>query len=181
MQGRKSRPANKAAGKKRAGAKRRTGPYSTRRIIGWLIGCFPAGLYMMWSPKCRWNFFVKTLVSAIIAACVVFIIIPQTEPPQRYVGGVELKTLSAEADQGPLPTADFERIDLYNYNIISDSVLASPEPTEVPVYVYCNNGGKYYHSAECTYVKKTSTHCTLLQALNAGYKQCPDCNAPKGY
>lgn len=161
-------------------ARRRRGAYSTRRVVGWLIGCFPAGLYMMWSSKCRWHYTIKILTTVVIAALIVMIVLPQTEPPQRYVGGVQI--ISADDDSlGPDPDDDFERIDFYSYNVISDSVIAEPEPTPVPIYVYCNDGGKYYHNKECSYVKPTSARCTLLQALNAGYKQCKDCGAPAEY
>lgn len=154
--------------------------YTTRRVALWLALCFPAGLFFMWSDRCEWNRALKTGVSMFIAAALTVILLPQTKPPERFTGGVEIVT---EADEmiGPMPTAGFERIDLYSYNIVTDSVLAEPEPTPEPIYVYCNDMGKYYHSQECVYVKNTSVRVTHLRALDAGYSQCPDCSAPPAY
>jgi len=156
--------------------------YSGRRVALWLLLCFPAGLFFMWSDRCRWNRFVKTAVSVVIAAVLVVIVLPQTQPPERMRGGVEL----VDADEslvGPQPTDGFDRIDLYSYNVTSESVLAEPEPTPEPIYVWCNDGGKYYHSEDCEYVqgRRTTVRVPLLQALNAGYQQCPQCNAPEAY
>lgn len=120
------------------------------------------------------------MISILIAALLVVILLPQTQPPERYVGGVQLVSAD-DVFIGPPVADNFQRIDLYSYNVTVDSVLAEPEPTPEPIYVYCNDGGKYYHSKECVYVKKTSARVPLLQALNAGYQQCPDCNAPEAY
>ncbi len=152
---------------------------SNKNTVLWLLLCFPAGLYRMWRFS-GWNRFLKMLVSlAVLAVCAV-IIAPATQPPERYVGGVQRFT-DEDLLIGPKPTEGFERIDLYSYNVTSDSVIAEPEPTPVPVYVYCNDGGKFYHSQECSYVKPTSVRVPLLQALDAGYSQCSDCSAPEEY
>lgn len=154
--------------------------YSGKKVALWLIFCFPAGLFYLWSDRCEWNRVVKTLISLVVAAALVAVLLPQTLPPERYTGGVQLLT-AEDLLVGPQPTEGFERIDLYSYNVTAESVIAEPEPTPEPVYVYCNDGGKYYHSAECVYVKATSVRCPLLQALDAGYAQCQECNAPEEY
>ena len=42
-----------------------------------------------------------------------------------------------------------------------------------------NPGGQYYHSEDCVHVQKGETpQATLEQALKAGYRQCPECDAP---
>ena len=156
--------------------------YPGRRVALWLLLCFPAGLFFMWSDRCRWNRFAKTAISVLIAAVLVVIVLPQTQPPERVRGGVELVDLD-ESVVGPQPPEGFDRIDLYSYNVTAESVLAEPEPTPEPVYVWCNDGGKYYHSEDCEYVqgRRTTVRVPLLQALNAGYQQCPQCNAPEAY
>ena len=154
--------------------------YPAKFVLPLLILCFPAGLMFLWSRRCRIPKLVKYALSALVAAALVFILLPQTTPPERVVGGV-VPVTAEESQTGPLPASDFERIDLYSYNVTAESVIAEPEPTPVPIYVYCNDGGKYYHSKECSYVKPKSSRVTLLQALNAGYQQCKDCNAPEAY
>lgn len=154
--------------------------YSNKSVILWLVCCFPAGMYFLWSPRCEWNRIVKMLISFVVIGALVAVMLPATLPPERYTGGVQLLT-AEDLLVGPQPTEGFERIDLYSYNVTTESVIAEPEPTPEPVYVYCNDGGKYYHSAECSYVKATSVHCPLLQALDAGYQQCKECNAPEAY
>ena len=54
-----------------------------------------------------------------------------------------------------------------------------PTPTPQPIVVYCNQGGKYYHVKECKWVRPTTPSVTLAQAIRAGYKPCPDCDAPE--
>lgn len=159
--------------------RRRAQAYSHKNTALWLLLCFPMGLYRMWKNS-RWPIAVKSLVSILIFAILVAIVLPVTQPPERYIGGVELLT-NEDMLIGPTPPEGFERISMYSYNVTADSVLAEPEPTPVPIYVYCNDGGKFYHSKECTYVKATSNHCSLLQALDAGYKKCAECDAPAEY
>ena len=54
----------------------------------------------------------------------------------------------------------------------------STEPTPAPIYVYCNTGGKNYHSQDCKYVYEHTPRVTLLEAVKASYTKCPYCNAP---
>jgi len=169
--------------KNEKGAKRRRSgrrAYSGKKVALWLVLCFPAGLFYLWSERCEWPRICKALISLLITALLVVILMPQTQPPERYIGGVRLLT-AEDMLIGPQPTEGFERIDLYAYNMTTESVLAEPEPTPVPIYVYCNNGGDYYHTKECTYYKPTSVRVPLLQALDAGYQQCKECDAPEAY
>lgn len=154
--------------------------YSGKKVALWLVLCFPAGLFYLWSDRCEWPRVCKAMISLLIAALLVVILLPQTQPPERYIGGVRLLT-AEDMLIGPQPTEDFERIDLYSYNVTTESVLAEPEPTPEPIYVYCNDGGEYYHTKECVYYKATSVRVPLLQALNAGYSQCKECDAPEEY
>jgi len=178
---RKDDPVNRNSESRRPRARRANRrAYSSRKVALWLILCFPAGLFYLWSNRCEWPAVCKALISLLIAALLIVIFLPQTMPPERYVGGVMLYT-AEDMLVGPQPTEDFERIDLYAYNMTNTSVLAEPEPTPEPIYVYCNTGGNYYHTRECAYWKESSSRVPLLQALNAGYRQCKDCDAPEEY
>ena len=95
------------------------------------------------------------------------------------IGGVVLVGSSVEAEvYGPEAPADREVIEVYTPVRTPIVLQATQEPE--PVYVYCNDGGKYYHSEECRYVKENTPKVTLSRALDAGYSRCPDCSAPDG-
>lgn len=144
-----------------------------------LIICFPLGLYVMWT-EARWPRLVKTAVSAAAAALLVAILLPMTNPPEREIGGIHLVDEKPQVDVfGPEAPADRDVIDIYAPR--RTALILEPTATPVPEVVYCNNGGKYYHSEECVYVKDTTPDVKLSRALEAGYSQCPDCNAPAPY
>ena len=78
---------------------------------------------------------------------------------------------------GPEAPEDRGKIEIYTPRRTAIIVEATPTPT--PIIVYCNPGGQYYHSEDCAHVTKGETpQATLEQALRAGYRQCPECNAP---
>lgn len=139
---------------------------------------------MMWSNRCHWSRALKSAVSAGVCLVLIAVILPQTMPPDQMRGGVQIVSLEPAADiQGPVQQESDE--DTYEPNISSyvqpTSLIAEPTPTPEPVYVFCNDGGHYYHVKGCRYVKKTSARVTLTQALNAGFSRCTKCNAPKEY
>lgn len=154
---------------------------ANRTVLRWLIFCFPAGLLMMWSDRCTWPRATKSLVSLAIAAVLTVVLLPQTSPPERVAGGVQIVSLQAALQaQGPKQQLaegqDYEAyVPIY---VPEKAVLVEPTPTPVPIYVYCNDGGRYYHSKECRYTKRTTPKVTLSQAVNAGFKKCESCNAP---
>ena len=152
---------------------------ANRTVLRWLIFCFPAGLLMMWSRRCTWPRAVKGAVSAAFAILILALVIPQTLPPERATGGVRIVSLQPAVDlQGPEPDFD-DKAEIYVPEYVpAAEVLVAPTPEPEPVWVYCNDGGRYYHSKGCRYVRKDTPKVTLTQALNAGFKRCKNCNAP---
>ena len=78
---------------------------------------------------------------------------------------------------GPEAPEDRGKIEIYTPR--RTAIIVEATPTPAPIIVYCNPGGQYYHSEDCVHVQKGETpQATLEQALKAGYRQCPECNAP---
>lgn len=146
-------------------------------IVFRLIFCFPLGLYAMWT-RAAWPKWAKAAVSAAVAAVLVVILTPSTNPPERQIGGI----VPVEGDAsyvilGPDAPEDQEEIEIYTPR--RTAIIVEATPTPVPVIVYCNPGGQYYHSENCEHIQQGQTpQATLEQALRAGYRQCPDCDAP---
>lgn len=152
-----------------------------RSVVGILplIICFPLGLYVLWT-RTRCPRAVKTALSAAAALALVAILLPMTNPPERETGGVYLVDEKPAVEvYGPEAPADREIIEIYAPR--RTALLIQPTATPKPVIVYCNNGGKHYHSEECKYVKETTPNVTLTRAIEAGYTKCPECDAPEGY
>ncbi len=149
-------------------------------VVRWLVFCFPAGLLMMWSDRCKWPRFAKTLISVSFAALLLAILLPQTRPPERVKGGVELVGLTPALEvQGPQLAEGAPQFDAYVPVYQPEATLfVEPTPTPVPVYVYCNDGGEYYHTKNCRYVKANTPKVTLGQAVAAGFKRCKTCRPP---
>ena len=137
---------------------------------------------MMWSDRCRWSRATKSAVSCFFAFAVIAVVLPYTLPPERAAGGVQLVSADSTAVELLGPERDEEDKDGYEVYIHSavkpPSIIVEPTPTPTPVFVYCNDGGKYYHGAKCRYTKRSSARVTLGTALNAGFNQCKDCDAP---
>ncbi len=144
-----------------------------------LILCFPLGLYVMWT-KSNWPRALKTAVSAAVALILVAILVPMTDPPERETGGIRLVGAEPQVEvQGPEAPADREIVEIYAPR--RTAVLVETTPTPAPVVVYCNNGGRYYHAADCKYVKDDTPTASLTRALEAGFTKCQECDAPDGY
>ena len=144
-----------------------------------LVICFPLGLYVMWT-KTRWPRTIKTAVSALAALFLFAILSPLTNPPEREVGGIHLVGGKPQTEvYGPEAPADREIVEIYAPR--RTALVQNPTATPEPIYVYCNRGGRYYHSVECVYARAESSQVTLEQALTAGYTRCPDCSAPASY
>ena len=130
----------------------------------------------MWT-RTGWPRLVKVGVSALIAFVIVLILTPMTDPPARQTGGVRVVGSGPQVELlGPEAPADREDIDIYTPR--RTAIIVEATPTPEPIIVYCNTGGDYYHSKNCKWVKPTTPSVTLLQAVRAGYRQCPECDAP---
>jgi len=125
---------------------------------------------------------MKTGVSTAIAAILVVMLAPFTQPPAAPKSGVRIvSTVSAMENEriGPEPGADFQNLDIYiPYEAMDYNIIAAPTEAPEVIFVYCNDMGKYYHSENCRYTKRTTPKVPLIQAVNAGFKRCPDCDAP---
>ena len=163
---------------RRARKRGRMNPGESRRILLWLLCCFPFGLGLMWQRRCRWPIILKCAVTACIALIVAAIIIPQTAPKQEIEGGVVLVQSEPSVEiYGPeLPEAVEESSPGYE-SILYNSATAVPIPTPAPEpTVYVANNGKYYHTATCKYYQTASRSLTLYEVYFTDYKPCPVCN-----
>lgn len=141
-----------------------------------LIFCFPLGIYNMWT-RMKWHKAVKVAVSGVVALVLAAIMLPMTNPPERATGGIRLVGSSPSVEvMGPEAPEDREIVEIYAPR--RTAIIVEATPTPAPVYVYCNAGGQYYHAHECKWVTETTPQVTLTQALNAGYRPCPECDAP---
>lgn len=141
-----------------------------------LIVCFPLGLYVMWT-KSRWPVAIKAAITLTVVLLLAVILTPLTNPPERTAGGIRLVEAEPRSDvYGPEAPTDRDMVEIYAPR--RTAVLVEATATPEPIIVYCNNGGRYYHSKDCRYVKPTTPKADLSQALKAGFSKCPYCNAP---
>ncbi len=152
------------------------------RLLKWLVFCFPAGLCMMWSPRCKWNKLSKIAVTGIVAAALTLIILPQTLPPDAPVGGVQLVGAKPEAEvYGPVPQEGMPDISVYNPRWTdkeeSEPVTIEAKQSQLGM-VYANPVNALYHAANCEQVGDGSEYLSVQDAINAGYAPCPLCNPP---
>ena len=133
----------------------------------------------MWT-RARWPRIAKTAVSAAVALVLAAILVPMTDPPEREIGGIQLVDEEPKVEvYGPEAPADREIIEIYAPR--RTALIVEPTATPAPVIVYCNNGGRYYHTADCKYVKEDTPYVTLTRAIEAGYTKCSECDAPEPY
>ena len=99
--------------------------------------------------------------------------------PEWEPGGVQIVGAGTQAEVygPPLPSDMVEGTSVQPSSIVV-RIEESTEPTPEPVYVYCNTGGRNYHSQECKYVYEHTPRVTLREAVEASYTKCPYCNAP---
>ena len=154
-------------------AKRRR---TDRRILIWLLCCFPFGLFLMWRPSCRWKIGVKCAVSALAAVLIAAVILPQTAPKAQTDGGIQLVQREHSVEiYGPELSAADDVISGYD-SVLYNSATSVPVPTPVPepkVYVAAN--GKFYHTSSCRYYQTASRELTLYEAYFTDYQPCPEC------
>lgn len=152
------------------------------KLILLLVFALPIGLLVMWSRECEWNRYIKSSVSLGVVALILsaLILLPPL-PEARLEGGVNVLSYMQDAEMlAPLkPTGIPDTAQALRNPIATSMLITEPTPTPVPIKVYCNDNGRYYHMSGCRYVYDTTPYVTLLQALNAGKTACPDCNPPK--
>lgn len=147
-------------------------------MVRWLVLCFPIGLIMMWSDHCHWRRVTKSAVSLAVVA--VLLVLFGMRPPETKSGGVQIVSAEGAADfMGPTLSPDAQQYVAYVPKYIpKNSTIVEPTPSPVPYYVYCNDGGEYYHNKECQYVRPNTPKVTIIQATDHGFKRCKTCNAP---
>lgn len=157
------------------------GRKAKKSLSPWLFLCPPALLLIMWSDRCSWNRAVKSAVSLVFVCAVLAVTLPALRAPEQGSGGVQVVSLGAAADMmGPDMKAGALPYDVYVPKYIPEkSVLTEPTPEPEPYYVWCNDGGKYYHRKSCAYARSTTPKATIIQAVNAGFRPCKDCKPPK--
>lgn len=64
---------------------------------------------------------------------------------------------------------------IYNSNV-NESISNSYNNRNNNDIVYVTNSGKHYHSAGCSYLRKSSTPMSKQEAINGGYEPCSRCN-----
>jgi len=146
-----------------------------RKAILCLLVCFPYGLFLMWRSA-RWRPAVKCAVTACFVLLTAAVLLPQTSPPARQVGGVELVGAEPGAQVfGPeLPQA--YDVNYRGYGVVSAGAPLFSEVEEVVErYVYANDNGKYYHKADCKFVAYYSNKLTPAVAHFSGYLPCQEC------
>ncbi len=69
---------------------------------------------------------------------------------------------------GPRPDENAPQYDAYvPVYQPQNTLFVEPTPTPVPIYVYCNDGGQYYHTAKCA-TRRITPKVMLSQAVSAG-------------
>ena len=152
-----------------------------RMVSFLLVLCAPVGLLLMWLRRCTWDRVTKSTISALVAVLVLCFLSVRFQAPQWEPGGVELigDGTQIKVYGPPIPSDLAKAVSVQPSSIVV--VIDDTAPTPVPIYVYCNTGGRQYHSAECEYVYPHTARVTLLDALNGGYSKCSKCNAPFEY
>ncbi|MBQ3079817.1 MAG: hypothetical protein IJC48_07470 [Clostridia bacterium] len=150
-------------------------------MITLLVICPPVGLYLMWKKGCYWAKWIKSLVSAGMAAVFLAVMILLPNPPNPVPeGGVEIhaRTENKKAFAPFKPDGVPDTAQILKSAHETSSLISEPTPTPDPMRVYCNDNGLYYHYKECRYVYDTTPRVTLAQAIAAGKSACPDCKPP---
>ncbi|OPZ70157.1 MAG: hypothetical protein BWY81_00073 [Firmicutes bacterium ADurb.Bin467] len=149
---------------------------TNRKAVLCLLVCFPYGLLLMWRSA-RWHPAVKLAITACFVLLTAAVLLPQTSPPARVAGGVELVGAKPDAEVfGPeLPKA--YDVNYRGYGI--PAAGAAPVLSEIEEvaerYVYANENGRYYHKVDCKYVAWYSVKLTPAVAHFSGYLPCAVC------
>ena len=151
-----------------------------RKLLLWLLGCFPIGLVKMWRRSCRWPLAAKCAVTLTLALVVALILLPQTGPNRGEAGGIRFvgKERSVEVYGPELPAMLEENAANYE-KVLRGSATSVPIVTPAAeTYVYATTQGKFYHTEQCRYYSNSAYKFTLYEAHFSGYLPCAECNPP---
>lgn len=153
--------------------------------IRWLVFCFPIGLVMLWQKRCHWPRHRKYVVTFCINALVLLILMPQTAPSDRTIGGVRVVSVQSQLGEIIGPEKP-EGLTAQRPIIIREGSAPAtqepeePEADETPVLdtVYINDGGKNYHVKPCRYIYNHTPTYELTARIASVYQPCPLCEPP---
>ncbi len=159
---------------------RRRRRISNHAVIRWLICFLPVGLALMWHPSCRWKKVNKAAISMgslALAAIVALGVVGAVQQSGRMRSGVQLVSTRPQVEvYGPAVPASVS----YSYvesDTIQQAVVITPEPTEKPETAYYNDGGRYFHTENCSVVRGNTPCYAVTRLLGMGIKPCPKCAA----
>lgn len=159
---------------------RRRRRVSNHAVIRWLLCFLPVGLMLMWHPSCRWKKVNKVAISMGSLALVAILalgIAGAVQRSGRTQSGVQLVSANPQVEvYGPAVPASVS----YSYvesDTIQQAVVITPEPTEQPETAYYNDGGKYFHTENCSVVTSKTPCYSVTRLLNMGVQPCPKCAA----
>lgn len=150
-----------------------------RDVKKWLLICFPYGLSLMWSRRCRWHVAVKSLITAAFALAVLAIVfIPS--PERQHGTQIQLVGIEPNAQVfGPEMPAGYDVSDYIVAEGGQDLIVPEIVDDTVYVYVSATEGSTYYHDRMCQYAYASSPKVTLYEAYTLGYRTpCGICNPP---
>ena len=156
------------------------GPVKEFLFILFVFVCFPVGLYLLWAKKKRYPLALRIGITLLVAAVVILSV--SVAMPEDHTDKDDIEFVSVPQDSnvyGPSAPEVKDAVVSYKNAYSADTVLVAPAETPEPVYVWCNDMGKYYHIESCRYVKETTPKVTLQQAMVGGFTACPDCKPPK--
>lgn len=150
-----------------------------RRVRKWLLLCFPYGLYLMWSRRCRWHSAVKCLITAAFACAVCAILI---FPAPKQPGGTRVTLVGRvpEAEVfGPEQPAGYDVASYLPADEDTDLLAEAVEDNTIYVYASATEGSTYYHTSICEFAYASSRRMTLYEAHMLGYNTpCAKCSPP---
>ena len=149
-------------------------------VIRWLVCCLPVGLILMWHPGCKWsklnkvNVTLAGIAAVAIIACGVMLAVEHSGKP---TGGVKLVSNKPMVEAYGPEIPEGVEYTFADENTIEQAVIVTPEPTVEPETAYCNNGGRYFHTENCRYVKEHTPCYYVTYLLNQRFEPCEECEA----
>lgn len=153
-------------------------------IILFLIFFFPVGLVLMWDRNCKWQTFVKIIISALIG--IIFIYSLDLNKKQTFdfqTTPVATVTVTQSPIPTPVPTIQPtleptpEPVAEIPVSAPSENISESSEfiSEETKTTVYITEHGKKYHRVGCQYLSDSKITISLDNAEAKGYTPCSRC------